>query len=127
MASTLSRFADFFSSSAADAFPPLGHRMLRTKSKRAAMPLGASVIRITKSRRLLDASALPRIWRRDGWTRRLSLLGWLAGGPPYRVAHRLATRGEQSRRFEMTNDYWMRIKVDPNCSTHRDPINILGV
>jgi hypothetical protein len=51
--------------------------MLRTKSKRAAMPLGASVVRITKSRRLLDASALPRIWRRDGWARMLSLwAGW---------------------------------------------------
>jgi hypothetical protein len=27
-----------------------------------------------------------------------------------------------------TDDYWMRIELDPgNCSTHRDPINILGV
>ena len=64
------------------------------------MPLGASVVRITKSRRLLDASALLRIWRRDGWVRMLSSFGWLAGGPPYCVAHRLATRGEQSRRLK---------------------------
>jgi hypothetical protein len=37
------------------------------------MPLGASVIRITKSRRLLDASALSRIWRREGWARMMNV------------------------------------------------------
>ena len=65
---------------------------------------------------------------RDGWVRMLSSLGWLAGGHPYCVAHRLANPGRTVPSLEMTNDYWMRIKVDPgNCSTHRDPINILGV